>query len=133
MSLSLTLCLLTKPYRGLTRRTFGRSPEGTRPGSFAIPSPLPWRMTRTPIDPLGGLCTEPPEHLVGLAHDPGQQLGAAGQLADEAGDLAPSQRAQVDPAVDHAGPDHHRRLGPPPPPRPPHLLTLPPPHTLPHD
>src|SRR5258708_9249159 len=97
MSLSLTLCLLTRPYRGLTRRTFGRSPEGTRPGSFAIPSPLPWRMTRTPIDPLGGLCTEPPEHLVGLPHDPGHQLGPAGQLADEAGHLPASPHAQAAP------------------------------------
>jgi NAD(P)-dependent dehydrogenase (short-subunit alcohol dehydrogenase family) len=28
---------------------------------------------------------EPPEHLVGFVHDPGQQRGAAGQIADDAG------------------------------------------------
>src|SRR5258708_19987311 len=107
MSLSLTLCLLTRPYRGLTRRTFGRSPEGTRPGSFAIPSPLPWRMTRTPIDPLGGLCTDPPEHLVGLAHDPGHQLGPAGQCAHDARHPTPSHPPHAPPTLYHPHPHHH--------------------------
>jgi hypothetical protein len=35
-----------------------------------------------------GGAIEPPDDLIGTAHDPAQQLGAAGQVLDAAGDLA---------------------------------------------